>query len=130
MRGTVASIWLALVVAGCGAVPGQTSDARQEQPGPGSAVIQGDPPITDAVTVIEFIGAEGNVINAQTTRIEPGNNIRASVWRLPGVIRVAVNGVVCEGDVTLEADLRMAVTVRHDFAGCSLVTVRSEPLSS
>jgi hypothetical protein len=76
MRGTVAAIWVALVVAGCGALPGQTSDAGEAQPGPGSAVIQGDPPITDAVTVIEFIGAEGDVFNQQTTRIEPGTTSR------------------------------------------------------
>jgi hypothetical protein len=45
------------------------------------------------------------------------------------VIRVAVNGVVCESDVTLESDVRKAVTARHDFSGCSLKTVRIESLS-
>ena len=120
---------LALVLLACGLLPGATPDGAEAQPGPGLAVIQGEPPITHEVTVIEFIAPDGKVFDEQTARIEPGHNIRASVWSLPEVVRVAVNGVVCDGEVTLESDLMMNVTARFDATGCLITTVGVEPLS-
>ena len=119
----------ALVLASCGLLPGATPDGAEVQPGPGLAVVQGEPPITHEVTVIEFIAIDGNVFDEQTARIEPGHSIRASVWSLPQVVRVAVNGVVCDGEMTLESDLMVKVTARFDAAGCSIASVGVEPLS-
>jgi hypothetical protein len=112
-----------------GVAPGPTHvDGTENQPGPGSVVVTGDPPNATAPLVIQFVGAEGNVVEQRTARIPIGGLIEASMPNLPGVMRLLVNGTVCEGDFALESDMRTHVVLRVTESGCSVRTLSIEPI--
>jgi hypothetical protein len=77
--------------------------------------------------VIQFVGPEGNVVEEQTTRIPPGGLIEASMTTLPEVVRLLVNGSLCEGTLMVESDRRTRVILRVSDTGCSVETKGFEP---
>ena len=118
----------AALVLSC-ALPGSTSEMGTEnQPGPGSAVIRGSPPISSEAIVIEFVGPEGDVFAQQTARIPPGNNIEARIWSLPGEVHVKVDGSLCEGEIALESDVLTLVTLHLEVDSCAAETIGVRPL--
>ena len=109
--------------------PGPTHvDGTENQPGPGLVVVAGDPPNATAPLVVRFVGHEGDVVEQRTARISTGGRIEASTFSLPGVIRLQVNGTMCDGDIAIASDLRTNVILRVDAAGCSIRTASVEPL--
>lgn len=125
---------LSLTAAACGYLPGtgpgQTHIAgTEEQPGPGFALVEGDPPRATRPLVIEFVVLpEGFVIEEQTARIASGGAIEASMIKLPGPVSLRVNGAPCEGNFAIVSDRRTHVVLRVDDAGCSVETRKMEPL--
>jgi hypothetical protein len=126
-------IALSLTAAACGLLPGtgpgQTHVAgTEEQPGPGFALVEGDPPRATRPLVIEFVVPEGFVIEEQTARIPAGGVIDASMINLPGPMSLRVNGAPCEGDFAIESDMRTHVVLHVDDAGCFVETTKVEPM--
>lgn len=126
-------IALSLTAAACGYLPGtgpgQTHIAgTEEQPGPGFALVEGDPPRATRPLVIEFVVPEGFVIEEQTARIASGGAIEASMTNLPGPMGLRVNGASCEGKFAIASDRLTHVVLRVDHAGCSVETRKMEPL--
>lgn len=122
-----------LIAAACGSVPGfgpgrTHVDGTEEQPGPGSVVVEGDPPNATAPLVIQFVGPEGNVVEERTARIPTGGVIKASMPNLPEVMRLLVNETLCEGDFKVETDKRTHVVLRVSDSGCSVRTTSTEPM--
>ncbi len=133
-RRLVPVIALSLTAAACGYLPGigpgETHIAGTEnQPGPGSALVEGDPRRATRPLVIEFVALpEGFVVEAQTTRIPSGAAIEASLIKLPGLVSLRVNGVPCEGTLAIASgSLTHAVLRVHD-AGCAVETTEIEPM--
>jgi hypothetical protein len=126
-------IAVSLTAAACGYVPGigpgQTHmDGTEQQPGPGSVVVEGDPPRATDPLVIQFVGSEGDVVEQQTERIASGGVIRASMINLPGPMSLRVNGAPCEGDFAIESERRTHVVLRVSDTGCSVRTESTEPI--
>jgi hypothetical protein len=126
-------IAVSLTVVACGYVPGigpgQTHmDGTEQQPGPGSVVVEGDPPRATDPLVIQFVGSEGDVVEQQTERIASGGVIRASMINLPGPMSLRVNGAPCEGDFAIESERRTHVVLRVSDTGCSVRTESTEPI--
>jgi hypothetical protein len=124
---------IAIAFAGCGIVPGvrpeQTHvDGTEEQPGPGSVTVHGDPLKATQPLVIQFVGHEGNVVAERTAHIPTGGVIEASMLNLPEVMTLLVNGTMCEGDFAIESDSRTQVVLRVSDAGCSVETRSTEPM--
>jgi hypothetical protein len=125
-------IAVSLTAAACGYMPGigpgQTHmDGTEQQPGPGSVVVEGDPPRATEPLVIQFVGPEGNVFEQRTARIPSGGVIRASTFSLPGLLRLLVNGTMCEGDFAIESERRTGVVLRVSDTGCSVRSESTEP---
>ena len=109
--------------------PGATHvDGTENQPGPGAVVVAGDPPRAAAPLVIQFVGSEGDIIEATTARIPEGGLIEAGMPNLPGVMRLLVNGTMCEGDFAVESEMRTNVVLRLTGSGCSVRTKSIEPI--
>ena len=104
------------------------ADGTEDQPGPGSVVVAGDPPTASAPLVIQFVGSEGDVVEDRTARIPKGRLIEASTFGLPGVMRLQVNGTMCEGEFALESDMRTNVVLRVTDSGCSVRTQSIDPI--
>ena len=117
----------ALLVAACGVDPGGTHVAgTEDQPAPGSVEVEGDPPQAATPLVIQFVGAEGGVVEETTARIPAGGTIKAGMPNLPGVMRLLVNGNLCE--FAIESDRRTRVALRIRDAGCSVETKGIDPV--
>ena len=71
---------------------------------------------------------DGNVVEGRTARIANGGLIEASMFNLPEVMRLLVNGTMCEVDFAIESDMRTDVVLRVTESGCSVRTARIEPL--
>ncbi len=132
-RRLVLVIALSLTAAACGYLPGTGSGqthmaGTEEQPGPGSVVVEGDPPHETGPLVLEFVGSEGNVVEQRTARIPAGGVIDASMINLSGPMSLRVNGAPCEGNFAIESDMRTHVVLRVDDAGCSVETTKMEPM--
>ena len=109
--------------------PGPThADGTENQPGPGSVVVAGDPPKATLPLVIQFVGSEGDVVEETTARIPKGGLIEASMPNLPGVMRLLVNGTMCEGDFAIESDMLTHVVLRVTESGCAVRTESIEPI--
>lgn len=109
--------------------PGQTHvPGTESQPGPGSALIFGNPAHARDPLTIEFVGVEGSVIEGRTARIPSGGVIEASVTNLPGRMGVRVNGAPCDGTFGIEADMLTHVALRFVGDTCIVGTERIEPL--
>jgi hypothetical protein len=126
-------IALSLIAAACGhlpgAAPGQTHIAGTEDlPGPGSVLVEGDPPRATSPLVIEFVTSEGFVVAGRTARIPTGGTIEASMTNLPGPMSLRVNGAPCQGSFPIAAEMRTHVVVRVNDAGCSVETGELEPM--
>jgi hypothetical protein len=91
-------------------------------------VVAGDPPHATAPLVIEFVGHEDDVVEARTARIPTGGVIEASMFNLPGVMRLQVNGTMCDGEFAVKSDLRTNVVLDVTESGCSIRTASMEPL--
>ena len=50
------------------------------------------------------------------------------MFNLPEVMRLLVNGTMCEVDFAIESDMRTDVVLRVTESGCSVRTARIEPL--
>lgn len=119
----------ALLVVACGVDPGGTHVAgAEDQPGPGSVEVEGDPPQAATPLVIQFVGLDGDVVEERTARISAGGTIRAGMPNLPGVMRLLVNGNACEGDFTIESDRRTRVVLHIDDTGCAVETKGIDPI--
>jgi hypothetical protein len=133
-RRLVPVIALSLTAAACGYLPGtgpgQTHIAgTEDQPGPGSVLVEGDPPRATRPLVIEFVALpEGFVIEAQTARIPSGGAIEASLITLPGPVSVRVNGAPCEGTFAIASERLTHVVLRVNDARCSVETTKMEPM--
>jgi hypothetical protein len=131
-RRLVPAIALSLTAAACGylADPGQTHIAgTEDQPGPGSVLIEGDPRRATRPLVIEFVALpEGFVIEAQTARIASGGAIEASLINLPGPVSLRVNGASCEGNFAVASERLTHVVLRVTASGCSVRTQSIEPI--
>lgn len=132
-RRLVPVIALSLTAAACGYLPatgpGQTHiGGTEEQPGPGSALVEGDPPRATRPLVIEFVTPEGFVVEGRTARIASGGAIEASMTNLPGPMSLRVNGAPCEGSFAIASERLTHVVLRVDDAGCSVETTKMEPL--
>lgn len=133
-RRLIPVIALSLTAAACGWLPGsgpgQTHiDGTEDQPGPGSVVVEGDPPCATRPLVIEFVALpEGFVVEGRTARIPSGGVIEASMFNLPGPMSLRVNGGPCEGNFAIDSDRRTHVVLRVDDAGCSVDTTKMERL--
>lgn len=133
-RRLVPVIALSLTAAACGYLPGtgpgQTHTAGTEaQPGPGEALVEGDPPRATRPLVIEFVVVpDGLVIEEQTTRIASGGIIEASLIKLPGPVSLRVNGEPCEGTFAIASESLTHVVLRVDDGGCSVETRKVEPI--
>lgn len=126
-------IGLSQAAAACGFLPGTGSGqthvaGTEEQPGPGFALVEGDPPRATRPLVIDFVAPEGFVIEEQAARIASGGAIEASMINLPGPMSLRVNGAPCEGTFAIESDMRTHVVLRVEDAGCSVETTSMEPL--
>jgi hypothetical protein len=127
-------IALSLAAAACGYLPGtgpgQTHIAGTEaQPGPGEALVEGDPPRATRPLVIEFVVVpEGLVIEEQTARIASGGVIEASMINLPGPVSLRVNGAPCEGNFAIASERLTHVVLRVTESGCSVRTQSIEPI--
>ena len=129
----VLGLALSLVATACNiaptVAPGPTHvDGIEDQPGPGLVVVAGDPPNATAPLVVQFLGSEGNVVEQRTARIPKGGLIEASMFNLPGVMRLLVNGTMCEGDFAPKSDMRIHVVLRITESGCSVRTERITPI--
>ncbi len=133
-RRLVPVIALSLTAAACGILPGtgpgQTHIAgTEEQPGPGFALVEGDPPRAARPLVIEFVAQpEGFVIEAQTARIASGGAIEASMINLPGPVSLRVNGAPCEGNFAIASERLTHVVLRITESVCSVRTQSIEPI--
>jgi hypothetical protein len=132
-RRLVPVIALSLTAAACGFLPGTGSGqthvaGTEEQPGPGSVVLEGDPPRATSPLVIEFVGSEGNVVEERTARIPSGGVIEASMTNLPGPMSLRVNGAPCEGTFAIESERLTHAVLRVDEAGCFVETRQTEPM--
>ena len=132
-RRIVLVLALAIAAAGCNVwptvAPGPThADGTENQPGPGSVVVAGDPPTATAPLVVQFVGSDGDVVEETTARIPKGGLIEAGMPNLPGVMRLLVNGTMCEGDFALVSDMRTNVVLRLTESGCSVRTQSIEPI--
>ncbi len=133
-RRLVPVLTLSLTAAACGYLsgtgPGETHIAGTEnQPGPGSALVEGDPPRATRPLVIEFVSLpEGFVVEAQTARIPSGHAIEASMISLPGRVGLRVNGAPCEGTFAIASERVTHVVLRVNDAGCSVRTQSIEPI--
>lgn len=133
-RRLVLVIALSLTAAPCGYLPGtgpgQTHIAgTEEQPGPGFALVEGDPPRATRPLVIEFVVVpEGFVIEEQTARIASGGVIEASMINLPGPVSLRVNGASCEGNFAVASERLTHVVLRVTESGCSVRTQSIEPI--
>jgi hypothetical protein len=109
--------------------PGPTHvDGTENQSGPGSVVVVGDPPNATAPLVIQFVGHEGDVVEQRIARIPKGGLIAASMPNLPGVMRLLVNGTMCEGDFAIESEMRTHVVLRVTESACSVRISSIEPI--
>ena len=133
-RRLVPVIALSLTAVACGYLPGtgpgQTHIAGTEvQPGPGSVLVEGDPPRATRPLVIEFVALpEGFVIDAQTTRIPSGGAIEASMTNLPGPMGLRANGAPCDGSFAIASERLTHVVLRVSDAGCSVRTTGMTPI--
>jgi len=132
-RRLVPVIALSLTAAACGYLPGtgpgQTHIAgTEDQPGPGSVLVEGDPPHATRPLVIEFVVPEGFVVEEQTARIPSGGAIEASMTNLPGPMSLRVNGAPCEGDFAIASERLTHVVLRVTESGCSVRTQSIEPI--
>ena len=132
-RRVVLTLTLSLSATACDIVPtfapGATHvDGTENQPGPGSVVVRGDPPRASAPLVIQFVGPEGIVAEQLTARIAKGGLIEAGMPGLPGVLGLLVNGTRCEGDFALQSDTRTNVVLRVTESGCFVRTQGIEPI--
>jgi hypothetical protein len=78
--------------------------------------------------VIEFVASDGSIVEGRTARIPTGGVIEASMFNLPGVMGLQVNGTRCDGELAIESDLRTNVVVEVTASGCSLRTASMDPL--
>ena len=109
--------------------PGATHvDGTENQPGPGSALVEGDPPRATRPLVIEFVVSEGFVVEAQTARIPSGGAIEANMINLPGSVSLRVNGASCDGTFAIASERLTHVVLRVTDAGCSVETTKMEPM--
>ena len=132
-RRIVLVLAFSLAVTACDIVPTVAPgpphvDGTENQPGPGLVVVAGDPPNATAPLVIQFAAPDGSVVDGRTARIPNGGLIEASMFNLPGAIRLMVNGTMCEGDFAIESDMRTRVVLRVTEPGCSLRTASIEPI--
>ena len=132
-RGVVLVLALSLAATACDVVPrvapGPTHvDGTENQLGPGLVVVAGDPPNATALLVIEFVASDGSVVAGRTARIPNGGLIEASMFNLPEVMRLLVNGTMCEGDFAIESERRTNVVLRVTESGCSVRTASIEPI--
>ena len=132
-RRLVPVIALSLTAAACGWLPGpgpgQTHIAgTEDQPGPGFALVEGDPRRATRPLVIEFVVPEGFVVQEQTARIPSGGAIKASMINLPGPVSLRVNGAPCEGSFPIASERLTHVVLRVTESGCSVRTQSIEPI--
>ena len=132
-RRLVPVIALSLTAAACGYLPGtgqgQTHiDGTEDQPGPGSVLVEGDPPRATRPLVIEFVVPEGFVVEGRTARIPSGGAIEASMTNLPGPMSLRVNGAPCEGSFVIASERLTHVVLRVTESGCSVRTQSIEPI--
>jgi hypothetical protein len=71
---------------------------------------------------------EGDVVEQRTARIPKGGLFEASMFNLPWVMRLLVNGTMCTGDFALESDKRTNVVLRVTESGCSVRAQNIEPI--
>ncbi len=126
-------IAFSLIAAACGFVPGfgpgQTHvDGTEEQPGPGSVVVEGDPPNATAPLVIQFVGSEGNVVEERTASHPERQRHAGEHAQSPRGERLLVNETLCEGNFKVETDKRTHVVLRVSDSGCSVRTTSTEPI--
>ena len=87
-RRVVLVLAFSLVATACDIVPkagpGPTHvDGTENQPGPGSLVVAGDPPNASALLVIPFVAPDGNVVEGRTARIAKAGSSRRACSTSP-----------------------------------------------
>ena len=87
-RRVVLVLAFSLVATACDIVPkagpGPTHvDGTENQPGPGSLVVAGDPPNASAPLVIQFVAPDGNVVEGRTARIAKAGSSRRACSTSP-----------------------------------------------
>lgn len=115
-----------VIAVSCRSLAGPTGGV-EAQPGPGRAVITGDPTRATETLVIRYMDSAGDVSGA-SQEIAAGEVIEASTWTIPGTHRLVVNDEVCVGSFDIVSEHLTEVTLRIGATGCESAVTGIRPL--